>query len=180
MVELMIALTLVAVLMALALPSFQTAGAKTRIKSQTNDLMSAIATARSEAIRRGLRVTLCSSTNGTACAADAWASGFVMFEDKDADLVLDTGETVLRSQKGAAEGITVKKASASASAISFGPDGRSKSATGGAVSYVLRVCHTMARLNNDERATDIAVSTTGRMSVTAPTSIADSCAAPTL
>ena len=64
-IELMIVLTLVAILAALAIPSFKPMIERENIAAQVNDLISALNLARSEAIRRGVKVTVCRTTDDT-------------------------------------------------------------------------------------------------------------------
>lgn len=180
LVELMVAMVVLAVLVTAAIPSFQASAARARVKSRTNDLIATLAAARSEAIRRGKRVTVCSSADGASCTAGKWADGYVVFEDEDHDTDLDTGETILNSQTGASSGLLILTSTGGNSYVSFGSDGRSKDASAGAVNYVLRVCHGFDKLDNKERSQDIDVSTTGRISVRAAGAVSSSCPAPTL
>lgn len=180
LVELMVALVVMAVLVTVAIPSFQASAARARIKSRTNELIAAITSARSEAIRRGKRVTVCPSSDSATCTAGKWGDGFVVFQDDDHDAVLDTGETILNTQQGAANGLSVATSSGGNAYVSFGSDGRSKDGSGAAVNYVLRVCNSFEKLDNKERSQDIEVSTTGRISIRTASSVASSCPAPTL
>ena len=66
LIELLVTLTIVAVLLAIAIPGFNETLKNNRITSQVNEFTSALYYARSEAITRGKRVTLCKSADGTA------------------------------------------------------------------------------------------------------------------
>ena len=63
LVELMVAIAVAAILMTTVAPGFQTMILNSRISSQTNELVSALAFARSEAIRSGQSVSVCASNN---------------------------------------------------------------------------------------------------------------------
>jgi len=80
-IELMITLTIVAILIAVSAPSIREAMMSIRITGQTNDLMSDLALARSEAARRNVPVVVCSSNNGTTCTNSAWNEGWVVYPD---------------------------------------------------------------------------------------------------
>jgi type IV fimbrial biogenesis protein FimT len=67
LIELMVVLGIVAVIVSFAAPSYETMTRSMRMRNAANDLLSAMAYARSEAIRRNAPVTVCSSTNGTSC-----------------------------------------------------------------------------------------------------------------
>lgn len=98
LVELMVALAMLAVLMAVAAPDFREAAARARITGAANELLAAVQLARTEAVRQNQRVVLCKSADGSACstATGAWA-GWIVFEDKDNDGVRDTDEPVIKS-----------------------------------------------------------------------------------
>jgi type IV fimbrial biogenesis protein FimT len=78
-VELMVAMLVLAILLAMAVPSFRDATLSSRLTGYANDLVASVQIARSEAIKRNARVTLCASTNGTSCAADVgWEVGWIV------------------------------------------------------------------------------------------------------
>ncbi|MEW6099583.1 MAG: GspH/FimT family pseudopilin [Pseudomonadota bacterium] len=64
LVELMVTLTVMAVLLGVAVPSFQDAIESSRLSTRANDLLRGLQTARSEAIRRNGAVRFCSSSAG--------------------------------------------------------------------------------------------------------------------
>ncbi|MEM7304183.1 MAG: GspH/FimT family pseudopilin [Pseudomonadota bacterium] len=108
LIELMIAVALFATLITIGVPSFITLTESNRITSDTNDLISALSLARSEALKRGDRISLCSSTDGASCADDTdWTTGWIVFLDDDGDGVVDAGDgdDVLRAWE-AVEGDT--------------------------------------------------------------------------
>lgn len=97
LIELIIVVAIVGVLASLAAPSFSTMIKNNRLASNINDLTSDLALARSESNKRGRRVTVCPSTNGTSCSgASAWATGRLVFVDLDADGTVDSGDEILR------------------------------------------------------------------------------------
>jgi type IV fimbrial biogenesis protein FimT len=98
LIELMIALAVAGVLMALAAPSFQQSLAGNRLSSGASELAGAVQLARSEAIRANRRVTLCRSEDGSACsgAASTWP-GWILFVDTDGNGVRDVGEPVVKA-----------------------------------------------------------------------------------
>ncbi len=81
-VELMVTLAIAGILLAVALPSFTTMIIGNNLSSQSNDLMSDLGLARSEAAKIGARVTLCISSDGASCTAGSdWSSGRIVFID---------------------------------------------------------------------------------------------------
>lgn len=80
LIELMIAIALLGILLALAMPSFTGTISRTRIDSAASSMSVALATARSEAIKRGRDVAVCKSADSTNCtAAGDWSSGWVVY-----------------------------------------------------------------------------------------------------
>ena len=106
--ELMIGLTMVGILVGIAAPSFNNWGRQTRVVTTQNDFVTALNYARSEAVRRGRLVSVCSTTNFTACdsTAGAFASGWLAFTDAvgSGQGTLGSGEEVLQSWRGPGAG----------------------------------------------------------------------------
>ncbi len=84
LVELMIALSIVAILATVVVPSFQNSIKNNRAVSQSNALATALAMARSEAIKRNASVVVCSTTDQTSCSGNIdWSTGWLVFVDAD-------------------------------------------------------------------------------------------------
>lgn len=99
MMEILIVITIVAILAAIATPSFKYVTASNRIASEVNALLVDMQFARSQAIKEGQTVTVCTSTNGTACAGtNTWQGGWIVFLDSNGDQTVQAGEIVLRVQ----------------------------------------------------------------------------------
>ncbi|MDH3513266.1 MAG: GspH/FimT family pseudopilin [Gammaproteobacteria bacterium] len=83
LVELIVAMTIAAILMAIAAPAMQKFVSSNRLTSQVNDLMGDINLARSEAIKRAVRTGVCvTAVDGTTCAAGGnWANGWMVYFD---------------------------------------------------------------------------------------------------
>jgi type IV fimbrial biogenesis protein FimT len=129
LIELMIALALIAILLALAAPSLQEAMMSIRITGHTNDLMGDLAVARSEAVKRNIPVVLCSSTDGQSCAAAAsWNQGWIVFPDVDASGAQNgTAEAALKT-RGALQGnptLTLNCVGASNGSVTYKSTGMS-------------------------------------------------------
>jgi len=97
LIELLIAVALLVVLLVLAVPRFSDLLVENRRAIAANELIAAMRFARSEAITRGHKVTLCKSADGVDCAAsDGWEQGWIVFPDADNVGVRDPDETVIR------------------------------------------------------------------------------------
>lgn len=109
LLELLTTLGIATVLVTLAVPSFTTLSLNSKRASSTNELVSALHYARSSAIMRNSRFTVCTSSNGTACQAVGWDQGWLAFADLNGNQAVDGGETVSRTGLGA-EGLTLVSA----------------------------------------------------------------------
>lgn len=79
LIELMVAIAILAILASIAAPAMQNMIVQSRLTSQTNELISAVQFARGEAIKRNQRIRLCSaaSAGATACGG-SWAHWVVL------------------------------------------------------------------------------------------------------
>ncbi|MFC7299748.1 GspH/FimT family pseudopilin [Herminiimonas aquatilis] len=94
-VELMVILMIAGILMAIAVPSFQSMIQRHRLITATNALFMAVNLTRSEAIHRGIRVDMIPAGDGSQ-----WSNGWIIFIDEDNDQRPDTNETVIYSYGG--------------------------------------------------------------------------------
>lgn len=93
LIELMVAIAILAILLSIGIPSFQNLVLNNRIASQANQLMTALNYARSEAVKRGAPATVCSTNDGKACAGSTnWTSGWLVFADANGNGTVDVGE----------------------------------------------------------------------------------------
>ncbi len=77
LIELMVTLAVAAIMLTIAVPSFQEFIGSNRLTSEANGFLTSLNLARSEAIKGNVRVTLCVSSNGTSCAASGgWELGY--------------------------------------------------------------------------------------------------------
>jgi type IV fimbrial biogenesis protein FimT len=186
LVELLVAVSIAAILLAVGIPSFRSAIASNRLTSTTNDLVGSLAQARSEAIRRGVRVTVCkSNAAGTDCdSTRTWAQGWISFVDTTRTAgttaaKVDTGEVILAVTQRDASSILVVPQTSVAQFVSFSSDGTARVMAGTMQAGTLRLCEPSSALTNANRARDIEISSVGRLSTTTPDSVSNTCPAPT-
>jgi type IV fimbrial biogenesis protein FimT len=128
LVELLTVITIVAILMALGVPSYQYVTNANRISGEVNGLLGDMQYARSEAIKEGQTVTVCSSTNPTAaaptCAGNAaWQNGWIVFSDVNGTGAVDSpSDTILRVQRAFPLGDTFNASNAT-SFVTFNREG---------------------------------------------------------
>lgn len=95
LVELMVTIVVVAVLAAIAFPSFQTTIRTSRATSGHNELIGLLNLARSDAIRNNRGGGVCGTSDGTTCDGN-WSSGMMAFSDTSGGGDFNSGEPVLR------------------------------------------------------------------------------------
>jgi type IV fimbrial biogenesis protein FimT len=106
LIELMITLVLVAILATIGVPNFMNLIANNRLTTQANELVSSLNLARSEAIKRNTRVTVCRSDTGTSCSG-TWSNGWIVFVDTGAAGSVDAGDEILRVRNGVTNGMSL-------------------------------------------------------------------------
>ncbi|MCS7071721.1 MAG: GspH/FimT family pseudopilin [Anaerolinea sp.] len=183
LIELMIGLTLLSVLVTLAAPSFQRQIASSQLTTASNDLLLAIARARSESIRLGSRVTVCKSANGSGCdtTSSGWETGWITFVDttrSGTNAVVDAGETITFRASAVTGSVKIVGNADTANYVSYAPDGRAKLMNGGFQAGRIRVCSPSPALNDDNRARDICISNSGRAVIVTPTGVSAACNTP--
>jgi prepilin-type N-terminal cleavage/methylation domain-containing protein len=110
--ELMIVLTVIAIVLSVGIPNLRSFTLNSRITGTANDLHAAFMLARTEAARAKTSITICASANPLSAANcdGTWDQGYVVFIDDDADLVRDAGESVLRAHPPADTGVLLRVA----------------------------------------------------------------------
>lgn len=77
--ELIVTVAVAAIILSFGVPGFMSFIDNNRATTHTNDLVTALNLARSEATRRGTAITVCSSTNSSTCSGSAdWSTGWVV------------------------------------------------------------------------------------------------------
>jgi len=118
----MIAVALVAILLATAVPALDDFTNDARQTGAINDFVATIHLARNTAITTNSRVTMCPSASGASCELTAWENGWIVFGDLNANGSLDVGETVV-SASAAIEGLSIQSGEFPA-ALMYRPNGR--------------------------------------------------------
>lgn len=89
LIELLITLSILAILIAIAAPSFRDIIQNSRTQTTANDLTTALQFARSEAVKRGVKVDICRRDKDACANATDWGNGWLV-------KVAGAGGTVLR------------------------------------------------------------------------------------
>lgn len=95
LLELLVTIAVLAILVALAVPSFTSIFNSNRLAAQSNEVVAALQMARSEAIKQNRRAVVCRSINGTSCAGSngTWDQ-FITAVDLNGNRLFDAAEVV--------------------------------------------------------------------------------------
>lgn len=130
----MVTIAIVAILALIAAPNFNDFFTRNRLSSQSNELIGALNLARSEAVKRGVRVTVCRTDDPTATplacgtgSSTSWANGWIVFVDNthlasNSAGVIDSVDEALRVFS-ALRASTLSVNDDFARGLSFRPDG---------------------------------------------------------
>ena len=89
LIEMMVALVVLAVLIVVGAPGFSDLIKNNRMLSHVYAMRAALNGARSEALAQRNFITSCRSTDGVSCSAGDWNTGFIAFLDDDGDRAVD-------------------------------------------------------------------------------------------
>jgi type IV fimbrial biogenesis protein FimT len=137
LIELVVTLAVVSILLGVAAPSFVSMSKSNRVSVEVNSFVSDLQYARSEAVKRGLPVTLCASSSGTSClGSSSWHAGWIVFPDPTASGVVAAGETPLRSRAAFVSGDTFV-ATPGVAALTYSRDGFALNLPAGGTTLIL-------------------------------------------
>jgi len=136
LIELMVSITVAAILLGIAIPAFRSFLQNDRDTGQANSLVESLSYARSEAVKRASPngVTVCPSANGAACDAGPWTEGWIVTY---IDPVTPANTTVLQAIPALSGTNTVTPVVGPATGITFNSNGTAPLAP-----FTLRICDT--------------------------------------
>lgn len=143
LVEMMVAIAILAILVSIALPASQNMILSGKLRSYANALVAGAHLARSEAIKTNSVITMCASSDGSSCDSD-WGQGWI---------VLNNNDVVIKSHGAVTDGYNISSDKAS---LSFQPTGI------GATQATLTICRE-SPVGDQERL--VTISATGKPSV---------------
>lgn len=138
-IELLVSIVIIGLLTALALPVFRDLLNHFKVESATSEFRSAILLARSEAIKRGVRIDL------VPAVAHDWSRGWLVLIESNNNQQADADEVVLHRSPDLPERLRIVASlrDGTKTYVAFDPSGRPRSAASSSVpqfgSFVLSV-----------------------------------------
>jgi type IV fimbrial biogenesis protein FimT len=129
LLELMTAVTVMAILLGIGVPAFNQMVRDGQLASESNNLFAAMTLARSEAVKRSVRVSVCASPTVANTPNDCdkngdWTGGWMIFADDFGDSgTLDPSDVPLQIWPAPAPGTTITTVS---KAVTFDRTGRAE------------------------------------------------------
>ncbi len=160
LIELLVTVAMMAIVLTLGVPSFKEVIKNNRLTAVTNELVNVLTLARSEAIKRGVRVTVCKSAGARCATRGNWEQGWIVFTDENNDAAYDSGtETLLRAHEAISGQVTMTGNANVANYISYVASGRSQLTGGGFQAGTIKICDDRSGKVGKE----IVLSSTGRL-----------------
>ena len=129
--ELLVVLLIIALLAAMAGPSWTRTVSAYRLALARDALLRSLALTRSEAIKRNTRVVMCRSRTALACETlSGWQSGWVIFQDSNNDAQLDAGEAIIYRQAALPDGLVLSTNGPFTNFISYSAVGSARNPSG--------------------------------------------------
>lgn len=118
LIEIMVAVAVTVILLALAVPNYISFMRSNRLSTHVNAFVQALQFTRLEA--RGRGATLCASSDQKTCNSMNWSDGWIIFSDYDLNGATNGSDEILRVGEVLPAGFAV---TADAAIVKFGPQG---------------------------------------------------------
>lgn len=160
LVEVLVALVLATLVSALAVPTWRHWIAKQELANRAQALSTALDRARTEAIRRGVRVNLCKSVDASTCADEGdWSRGWIMHTDGQAEARPAEGVPPIAWDPPAVPAVTIEGNAPVDDYVSFTPLGEPRRVSGALQMGTFTLC----RQGHDEVL--VVLAATGRVRI---------------
>jgi type IV fimbrial biogenesis protein FimT len=157
LIELLIALAIAAILFRLAAPAYGNWIARLEQQNAAHAVYEMLHVARSEAIRRGVRVNACQSGDGVHCAGSGgWEAGWLLYAEEDGDGEREPAESLIQVQGASKSGITIRGNKPVAEYVSYTGLGHTRMLSGALQMGTFTVCR------SGQAAIDVVLANGGR------------------
>ena len=158
LIELMVALAIFALVIGFGVPSYRDWIAARELANHAEYLAETLNQARSEAVKRQVRVNVCKSSDGKQCATSGtWSDGWIMFADDNRDGSIEAPESLIRHEAAPGNQITVTANRPLDSYVSYTNFGYARLLNGALQMGTFEVC------KPGQKAIDVVLANSGRV-----------------
>lgn len=141
LLEALVVVAILGILVSLAAPSLAGLRERHQLQAQAEGFLDSLILARSEALRRQQRVTLCARASDSACdAAGAWQQGWLVFVDANDNAQRDADEPLIEVHAAVPAGMRLTVTNTVKAYFSYGSEGRSMSTNGAFMAGTWKFC----------------------------------------
>lgn len=141
LLEALVVLALLGILVSMAVPAVSDWRARHQVQAYAHGFLNSLVLARSEALRRQQRVTLCARASDGSCDLQIrWQQGWLVFADNNHNALRETHEALIEMHEGAPAGVLQATNSTVKAYFSYDAQGRSISTTGAFMAGTWRFC----------------------------------------
>lgn len=173
LIELVVTVVVLAIMSAVAIPSFISVMNGNRISSASHELVAGLQLARSEAIRTNRSASLCFSTDGLACANTAMPTSILVMNDDGLVRSTALNPNIVMT---VSPSLQANMAAAGRPVVTFRADGRAYTGAGTLLNGVIGAC--MATKRPADNIRNVTISAGGRIGTKTGGTGDGLCAAP--
>jgi type IV fimbrial biogenesis protein FimT len=141
LLEALVVMAVLGLMVSLAAPAISALRQQHRLQAQAEDFFNSLVMARSEALRRQQRVTLCARASDNACdVSGTWPQGWLVFVDANGNARLEAGDALLEVHAPVPTDLRMTVTSTAKAYFSYNAEGRSATPSGAFMAGTWRFC----------------------------------------
>jgi type IV fimbrial biogenesis protein FimT len=141
LLEALVVVAILGILVALGAPPLAGLRERHQLQAQAEGFLDSLILARSEALRRQQRVTLCARASDSTCdPAGAWQQGWLVFADVNDNALRDAGEPVIEVHAAVPAPMRLSVTNTVKVYFSYGSEGRSMTSNGAFMAGTWKFC----------------------------------------
>ncbi len=141
LLEALVVMALLGLMFSLAAPAMSALRQQHQLQEQAEGLLGSLVLARSEAVRRQQRVTVCARITDSACdASGTWQKGWLVFADVNGNAQLDADEALIEAHATVPAALRLSVTSTAKAYFSYNAEGRSATPSGAFMAGTWRFC----------------------------------------
>jgi type IV fimbrial biogenesis protein FimT len=147
LLEALVVVAILGILLALATPPLASLRERHQLQAQAEGFLDSLILARSEALRRQQRVTVCVRASDSSCdPSGAWQQGWLVFADANDNAQRDPGEVLIEVHAAVPAAMRLTVTNTVKAYFSYGSEGRSMSTQGTFLAGTWKFCRASAEV----------------------------------